>query len=132
MKIYTPPETGKACRLSLSGGGDLTVMGGDVKIRTWEDTSAQKWTIEALDGYYGFRNMSSGKVLGVNFFGYVAGGTSELKEWEMFSFDTVDGGHRFKVRFKDRECFLVRPSLEDHLKVSYEVGYSTPITITYI
>jgi hypothetical protein len=101
----------------------LTVLNqGEVKLRPWENTGSQKqrWKVEAASGgSYGFRNMFSEGLLGVNTGGFVWAGESTLGGWETFSLVPVEDGHRFIVdnwlTIANRP--LLRPDQGDYLEV---------------
>lgn len=131
-------QIGKICALSLREGGVVTVvLVSDVKIRPWENCSAQRWKIEAAhDGLIGFRNMSNGNMLGIGDEGTVHAANLFSCEEESFRFEEVEpigeGARLFMLRRGSKTHCLVRPSLEDYLVVSRAKGYSTPLIITYL
>jgi hypothetical protein len=129
---YTPVQVHRMCALSVPGGGVITAFGDDLKIRPWENAPSQRWKIKASNGAYSFRNMSSGKLFGVNIWECFSGYAQEINDWEKFSLESVEGGFRFKVHFKNQECFLVRHSLKDFYQISNDENHFTPLDITYL
>ncbi|KAJ5635838.1 uncharacterized protein N7484_009151 [Penicillium longicatenatum] len=125
---YTPVQAGKTVILSISEGCIITADGREVRVL------AQKWKVEMKDGRYAFRNLHSGMLLGLHFFGNVTAGVSEINEWELFVLDPVDGGYRFMVSnyWLWSNGFLLRPSLTNYLQSSSDEGHYTPISIQYI
>lgn len=131
-KRTEPVQAGKIYRLSVPDGAMLTVLNdiGDVKLQRWENTNSQKWKVEAINGYHGFKNMSSARFLGVNYLGYVGCGAYNALDSEKFSFERVENGHQFAVSWMWSQRFLVQPHEADYLEVSRDIGRATPITIT--
>ncbi|KAE8392438.1 hypothetical protein BDV23DRAFT_181592 [Aspergillus alliaceus] len=107
-------------------------LGNDVKTHPWENANCQRWLIEsASDDYYGFRNMSTGKLLSVNWAGYVGASSWELREHEPFRVEGVGNGEetRLRVWWKEKMVWMVRPSMTDYLEFSGQVGYSSGVGV---
>jgi hypothetical protein len=118
----------------VSGGDTLTVLNSrDVKLRPWRNADTQKWRVETRDGKFGFRNISSGSLLGVNGGGWVGAGTYELQDWEKFSLIPVVDGYRFTVdRWMGLTSLpLIRSGQQDYLEVPGFLGlvFGSPVTI---
>jgi hypothetical protein len=128
---YTPIQAGQVVILAVSQGCIVTAVGREVRIRPWENSNVQKWKVEAHEGRFGFRNLHSGMLLGVHFFGNVVAGVRQLNEWELFHLHPVEGGYRFTISnyWLWSSGVLVRPSLTDRLQYSSEQGYYSPIDI---
>lgn len=77
---YKPCQDGQIVILSVCQGSIVTALGKEVRIRPWEDSNLQKWKVEEQEGRFGFRNLHSGMLLGVQFFGNVFAGKSHLNE----------------------------------------------------
>lgn len=131
---YTPGQVGKVCFLTLGGGGVITALGGEVRVRPWENSSAQKWRIEAFGDRCGFRNLSCGRLLGIHFFGNVVVGAYSLNDWELFTLEPVEGGYRFRVSnyWLWSQGYIERPSLSDRLQCSHQDTLYSAINLTYV
>jgi hypothetical protein len=131
---YTPIQDGQVVVLSVSDGCIVTAIGREVRIRPWENSNLQEWKVEAHEMRFGFRNLHSGMLLGVHFFGNVVAGEAQLNEWELFTLHPVEGGYKFTI--SNYWLFstgpLVRPSLTDRLQYSSEQGYYSAIDIEII
>lgn len=128
---YTPIQDGQVVVLSISQGCIITAVGREVRICPWENNNLQKWKVEASKGRFGFRNIDSGMLLGVHFFGNVVAGVLRLNEWELFTLRPVEGGYRFTISnyWLWSTGVLVRPPLTDRLQYSSEQGNYSPIDI---
>lgn len=94
---YTPFQHGDVCTLAPDGGGVITALGREARIRPWERSETQKWRIEEFDDRCGFRNLSTGRLLSLHIFGNLSASVYELHDWELFILESVEGGFRFKV-----------------------------------
>ncbi|KAJ5890385.1 uncharacterized protein N7473_006613 [Penicillium subrubescens] len=97
-------SNGETYSLHAPCGGALSVIPGkylseEVHIRPWEHARNQLWRAEANNDGFGFRNTSTGKLLGVNKNGDIACVASELNDWERFKFGSGDSGTIFYVIF---------------------------------
>lgn len=131
---YTPVQEGKTAVLSVSQGCIITAEGREVGVLPWENRDVQKWKIEMKDGRYAFRNIHSGMLLGLHFFGNVVAGVPKINEWELFTLDPVDGGYKFTVHnyWLWSTGALLRPTLTNRLTYSSEGGSFSPINIEYV
>lgn len=81
---YPHVQVGNECVLSVDEG-IITSVGETVRIRPWEGNTSQKWKIESAHSRFGFRNQSSGKLLGVHYFnGNIVVSNRRLKHGELF------------------------------------------------
>jgi hypothetical protein len=118
-----PVQDGKKYSIKVPGGGALSVVPGKYKneeahIRSWEHAKNQLWVAEANDGGFGFRNASSGKLLGVNKNGDIAVDADTLGSWERFKFQSVGSGYLFWVIYNGTQQYLYRPAQWDSLQIS--------------
>ncbi|KAI7972758.1 hypothetical protein EIK77_005450 [Talaromyces pinophilus] len=121
---YSPPsqspQAGSECVLSVDGG-IITVIGKKVRIQPWENALSQKWRIESDHSRFGFRNQSSGRLLGVHYFtGNVVASTKKLNHWKLFDLIALEVGFVFRIpaRFIWTEVFLVQPYSARRLQAS--------------
>lgn len=137
---YSPPskfpraQIGIECVLSVDGG-IITVIGKKVRIQPWENALSQKWRIESDHSRFGFRNQSSGKLLGVHYFnGNVVASNKKLNHWRLFDINALPGGFVFRIpaRFIWTEVFIVRPYLACRLQASGRQDWTGIIHIRYI
>ncbi|KAJ5389007.1 uncharacterized protein N7496_000075 [Penicillium cataractarum] len=116
-------QNGDTYSLHVPGGGALSVVPGrylpeEVHIRPWEQARNQLWRAEANNDGFGFRNASTGKLLGVNKNGDIACVASDLDDWERFKFESGDSGTIFYVIFKGYQQYLHQPAQWDSLQVT--------------
>ncbi|GFF25976.1 hypothetical protein IFM58399_01239 [Aspergillus lentulus] len=119
----TPVQDGKKYSIKVPGGGALSVVPGkykneEVHIRSWENAKNQLWVAEANDGGFGFRNASSGRLLGVNKNGDIAVDADKLDSWERFKFLSVESGYLFWVIYNGTQQYLYRPAQWDSLQIT--------------
>ncbi|KAF3384839.1 hypothetical protein F1880_001753 [Penicillium rolfsii] len=116
-------QNGQTYSLHVPGGGALSIVPGkylpqEVHIRPWEHALNQLWHAEANNDGFGFRNASTGKLLGVNKNGDIACVATELNDWERFMFEDGDSGTIFYVIYKGDQQYLYRPDEWDSLQVT--------------
>ncbi|GFF34495.1 hypothetical protein IFM51744_02465 [Aspergillus udagawae] len=88
-----PVQDGKKYSIMVPGGGALSL-----------------WVAEANDGGFGFRNASSGKLLGANKNGDIAVDADKLDSWERFQFLSAGSGYLFWIIYKGTQQYLYRPA----------------------
>ncbi|KAF4159500.1 hypothetical protein CNMCM8927_006580 [Aspergillus lentulus] len=118
-----PVQDGKKYSIKVPGGGALSVVPGkykneEVHIRSWENAKNQLWVAEANDGGFGFRNASSGRLLGVNKNGDIAVDADKLDSWERFKFLSVESGYLFWVIYNGTQQYLYRPAQWGSLQIT--------------
>lgn len=113
--LSTAFETGSTYSLHGPGGDALSVVPGkylseEVHIGSWEHARNQLWQAAANNDGFGFRNASTGKLLGVNKNGDIACHASNLDDWERFKFEGSGSDILFYVIFKGNQQYIFRPA----------------------
>ncbi|KAJ5376085.1 hypothetical protein N7509_012971 [Penicillium cosmopolitanum] len=126
---------GATYSIKVSGSGALSVVPGkyndhEVHMRIWEKARNQLWRAEANNDGFGFRNASTGKLLGVNKNGDISCDASDLNSWERFKFEGAGSGSLFSLIYNGSQQYLYQPGQWDSLQVTEHRSLAANITVT--
>ncbi|KAF1987681.1 hypothetical protein K402DRAFT_43655 [Aulographum hederae CBS 113979] len=101
---------GKVFQLrSLPSRGVLTLLGGDVVLAPEDTLGSTLWMCDEINGWFGFFNIASGKVLGRNAKDSLCCLVDNVHHWQYFIPKTTEDGTHIllMMMMRDGENFLV-------------------------